>query len=148
MLAWTASDRNLLTLIRWQRRRTLQVAALVLTSWCDDGALALLVSAGATACLPLALDATVLEHAICCAAHHGWHGDPAHCIRAQRWQADVGLRWRRLTRRKRQVALLLAHGQDTVAIATLLGISRKTVEYHTGRLLAKLEMKTRMNVAL
>jgi DNA-binding NarL/FixJ family response regulator len=127
MLAWTASDRNLLTLIRWQRRRALQVAALVLTSWCDDGALALLVSAGATACLPLALDATVLEHASCCAAHHGW---------------------RRLTRQKRQVALLLAHGQDTVAIATLLGMSRKTVEYHTGRLLAKLEMKTRLNVAL
>jgi DNA-binding CsgD family transcriptional regulator len=46
------------------------------------------------------------------------------------------------------VALLLAHGQDTVAIATLLGMSRKTVEYHTGRLLAKLEMKTRLNVAL
>jgi len=135
VLAWTASDRNLLTLIRWQRRRALQVAALVLTSWCDDGAPALLVSAGATACLPLALDATVLEHAICCAAHHGWHGDPAHCIRAQRWQADVGLRWRRLTWQKRQVALLL-------------GMSRKTVEYHTGSLLAKLEMKTRLNVAL
>lgn len=44
--------------------------------------------------------------------------------------------------------LLLAHGQDTVAIATLLGMSRKTVEYHTGRLLAKLEMKTRLNIAL
>lgn len=148
LLAWLAPDPRLLTLLHWVRRHAPQTTALVLVTQCDDGALALLVSAGAAACLSLEQDAAALVHAIRRAARPGWRSDPAQCALAQRWQAEVGGRWRRLTRQERRVARMLAHGQDARTIAATLGVSPKTIEYHLSHLLAKLECASRLEAAL
>ena len=45
-----------------------------------------------------------------------------------------------LTSRQREILQLLAEGQTTKAIAGVLGISDKTVEYHRARLMARLNI--------
>ncbi|MCR8724077.1 PAS and helix-turn-helix domain-containing protein [Frigidibacter sp. ROC022] len=47
----------------------------------------------------------------------------------------------RLTRREREVAMLLTHGHTSREIGGLLNISPRTVEAHRSRLLAKLEVR-------
>lgn len=54
--------------------------------------------------------------------------------------------WDRLTAREREVALMLARGDNNHEIAKALGISVKTVDTHRGHLLEKLECRN--NVAL
>lgn len=82
LLAWPAPDPRLLTLLRWVRRHAPQTAALVLVAQCDEGALALLVSAGAAACLSLDQDAAALVRTLRCAARlcraRPDPGDPAN----------------------------------------------------------------------
>jgi DNA-binding NarL/FixJ family response regulator len=46
----------------------------------------------------------------------------------------------RLTSRQREILQLLAEGQTTKAIASILKISDKTVEYHRGKLMAGLKI--------
>ncbi len=82
------------------------------------------------------------------AARPDWRGDPARGALAQRWQAEVGKRWRRLTRQERRVAHLLAQGQNVRTIAATLGVRPKTVEYHLSHGLAKLACASRLEAAL
>jgi DNA-binding NarL/FixJ family response regulator len=46
----------------------------------------------------------------------------------------------RLTSRQREILQLLAEGQTTKAIALVLKLSDKTVEYHRAKLMARLDI--------
>lgn len=48
-----------------------------------------------------------------------------------------------LTRREKEIFLLLMDNQDTAAIAERLGISEKTVRNHISNVILKLEVKGR-----
>jgi DNA-binding NarL/FixJ family response regulator len=51
-----------------------------------------------------------------------------------------------LTNRERQLLQILARGVNNEAIANLLNISIKTVEFHVSNILRKLKMKSRTEV--
>ena len=52
-----------------------------------------------------------------------------------------------LTRRERQVAALVASGRTNRQIGRVLGISEKTTEVHLHHVMAKLEARSRAEVA-
>jgi DNA-binding CsgD family transcriptional regulator len=52
-----------------------------------------------------------------------------------------------LTRREDEVAILVARGLTNRQISTELGISERTVENHVGRILRKLELRSRSQIA-
>ena len=54
----------------------------------------------------------------------------------------------RLTDREREVALAVAQGQSNAEIAAELYMSVATVKAHVSRLLAKLELNNRVQIAL
>lgn len=54
--------------------------------------------------------------------------------------------WPKLTPREAEIATMLARGYRNAEIATILGISIKTIDTHRGHLLDKLDL--RCNVAL
>lgn len=67
---------------------------------------------------------------------------------ARRWQKDVGLRWRSLTEREREVLHLLAKGMNTTEIANALTLAPKTVEHHVNHILEKLALKSRTQAVI
>ena len=52
-----------------------------------------------------------------------------------------------LTRREREIALLLAQGQEVREIAVALGLSPKTVHVHRANLFAKLGINNNVELA-
>jgi|SRR6185437_13802410 len=70
-------------------------------------------------------------------------------VRDRRWgwslEAD---RLTGLTRREREVFVLLGTGLSNVHIGTLLGVSEATVKSHVGRVLAKLNLESRLQAGL
>jgi DNA-binding NarL/FixJ family response regulator len=53
-----------------------------------------------------------------------------------------------LTPREKQVLIMIAKGRSSKEIAAELGISDRTVQTHTGNLLAKLHVTSRTQAAL
>jgi DNA-binding NarL/FixJ family response regulator len=68
--------------------------------------------------------------------------------RAERWEREVGLPWGSLTERERQVLVLFARCHDSRAIAEMLGVSVKGVEYHAANLFRKLGVETRVQAVV
>jgi DNA-binding NarL/FixJ family response regulator len=54
--------------------------------------------------------------------------------------ALIGLRHRRLTSREREIVQLLAEGNSSKQVASVLGISTKTAETHRANIMRKLEL--------
>jgi len=69
---------------------------------------------------------------------------PASLVRADRTAGDVRL----LTRREREIALLVARGMTNRQIANQLVIAERTVEGHVERIRAKLGVRSRTGVAV
>lgn len=55
--------------------------------------------------------------------------------------------WAALTDTERRVALLIAQGRSTPDIASTMSLSRRTVQTHVSRVLAKLELHSRVEIA-
>jgi DNA-binding CsgD family transcriptional regulator len=55
--------------------------------------------------------------------------------------------WQSLTKTERRVAELVAQGRSNPDIAALLFLSRRTVQTHVSHILAKLDLKSRVDVA-
>ncbi|GAB3693831.1 AAA family ATPase [Saccharopolyspora tripterygii] len=66
--------------------------------------------------------------------------------RAKRPRATTG--WQALTRTERQVALLVGDGMSNPEIAAELFASRRTIEVHVSHVLAKLGVRSRVEVAV
>lgn len=67
----------------------------------------------------------------------------AHGARSSR--AATG--WAALTETERRVAILIAEGRSTPDIAATMFLSRRTVQTHVSRVLAKLELDSRVQIA-
>jgi DNA-binding CsgD family transcriptional regulator/tetratricopeptide (TPR) repeat protein len=65
--------------------------------------------------------------------------------RTRRPRAGTG--WAALTDTERRVALLIAEGRSTPDIASTMFLSRRTVQTHVSRVLAKLELHSRVEIA-
>jgi DNA-binding CsgD family transcriptional regulator len=65
-------------------------------------------------------------------------------VRGPRGRPDSG--WAALTATERQIAQLAAAGRSNPDIAAQLFISRRTVESHVSRILAKLQVTSRWDI--
>jgi DNA-binding NarL/FixJ family response regulator len=126
-------------------RSALPVAVLIVTVFEDDQVVQEAITAGASGYVLKADAGRILADAV-------------HAILRRREFVSEGVRAaanagsseeqtspgqeppERLTARERQVLQLLAGGQSNKEIATALGITRKTVETHRARIMAKLEL--------
>jgi two-component system response regulator FixJ len=63
-------------------------------------------------------------------------------LREQRQQADYHAKLERLSPREREVMDLLVEGNGTKEVASILGISPKTVGVHRGNILGKIQAKS------
>ena len=126
--------------------------AIVLTSFLEDDRLLPAIQAGAAGYLLKNVEPSELAHAIR-AAHRGEAIiDPSVAARLVQALADGATprvaEPERLTRREREVLVLIAGGRSNKRIAFELGISEKTVKTHVGHVLAKLGVTDRTQAAL
>ena len=68
--------------------------------------------------------------------------------RTRRWREEVGERWESLTEREREVLQLSAQGLDNAAIAEVLCVTPKTVEYHVTNILSKVGVASRLEAVV
>lgn len=81
-----------------------------------------------------------LSPGICSTVVHGYLDD------SNRHQAVNSDKKEVLTKRERQIIKLIAEGESNSAIATLLSISRKTVEKHRSNIMKKLDLHNAANL--
>ncbi len=60
------------------------------------------------------------------------------------WREEAGKRWEGLSGQERQVLRLLAMGYGNEAIAEMLCLTMRTVEYHVTNVLRKLRVGSRL----
>jgi DNA-binding NarL/FixJ family response regulator len=85
----------------------------------------------------------------CVGRPDGQYPDPSHFMGGMddHVSPDDSERFRRLTRRERQVAFYVEQGLSNTAIARLLNVASGTVKVTLERLLSKLELQNRTQVA-
>lgn len=123
-----------------------ETAVLILTAHNLDAYLSAVVRAGAAGFVlkeeaPETIVATVRRAARRERLFSDWQ-----LKRAQQWHQEVGELWESLTDREREVLGLLAEGLNTAAIAELLTVTSKTVEYHVTNILGKLCLTSRLEI--
>ncbi len=134
---------------RWVRTHDPQTVTLVLTAHDRNAYLSAMLDAGVVGYLRKedTTDTRLIE-AIRRAAAGAMLFDAAQLERARRWRETVGVRWRSLTERERQVLTLIAQGQTDHEIAEALGLKVKTVSNHVGQILEKVGATSRTEAAL
>ncbi len=142
--------------MRELRRRAQPTRVIVLTSFLDDERLLPALEAGAAGYLLKNSQPAELARAIR-AAHAGEAViDPTAAARlvdalsrnAGHARQPPASAFDQLTKRERDVLVLIADGRANKRIALELGISEKTVKAHVGRVLAKLGVSDRTQAAV
>lgn len=121
---------------------------LVLTSEVASSTIAVLLRAGASGIVHLAIGTDELREAVCAVARGDAVIDPmiaTHVLELIR-ERPIG-RGRRLSRREAEVVRLVAGGQPDRVIASTLGVSLNTVKTYVRRALEKLHCATRSEAA-
>jgi DNA-binding NarL/FixJ family response regulator len=72
----------------------------------------------------------------------------AHFLTQQRVRPEKTSRLAVLTAREREVLALIAHGRSNAEIAAELHLSEGTVKTHVGRILAKLQLRDRIQAVI
>jgi len=134
--------------VAWVRARHPETAVLVLTAYDLDAYLARMLAAGAAGFVRKEDAPERLVAAACRVARGEVVFDRDQLARACRWQREVGDRWESLTGREREVLRLLAGGLSNAAIAETLCVRQRTVEYHVTHIHQKLDIASRLEVAL
>ncbi len=137
---------NPVDLERWVREHCPDTATLPYTGHGREALLAQLMEAGAAGYLEKNTPLEKLVERIFSVAHGSTHFDPEQVEQAQRWQDQVGNKWKSLSRREHEAALWLARGATDRGMAGVLGISERTVESHVANILKKLDLETRAQV--
>lgn len=128
---------------RWVRTHYPETITLVLTAHDRDTYLANMVDAGAAGYLSKNESSDKLIAAIRKAACGEVFFSDEQLERLQKWRGTVGKKWESLSKREKVVLKRVAQGANNQEIADALGVTVKTVEYHIGNILKKLELKSR-----
>lgn len=128
---------------RWVRTHYPETITLVLTAHDRDTYLANMVDAGAAGYLSKNESSDKLIAAIRRAACGEVFFSDEQLERLQKWRGTVGEKWESLSKREKVVLKRVAQGANNQEIADALGVTVKTVEYHIGNILKKLELKSR-----
>jgi len=133
---------------RWVRQNHPETITLVLTSHDRDAYLAAMMEAGAAGYLTKDASENQLIGAIRRAAQGIVHFDEEQARRAARWNEEVAVKWKSLSKRERAILRLLAQGADNKTIAAVLSVTVKTVESHVTHILEKLEVRSRQKAVV
>lgn len=128
---------------RWVRTHYPETITLVLTAHDRDTYLANMVDAGAAGYLSKNESSDKLIAAIRRAACGEVFFSDEQLERLQKWRGTVGKKLESLSKREKVVLKRVAQGANNQEIADALGVTVKTVEYHIGNILKKLELKSR-----
>jgi DNA-binding NarL/FixJ family response regulator len=132
---------------RWVRKHCPETVTLVLTAHDRDFYLAEMIDAGVAGYLSKGERAENLIAAIRRAAAGEALITEAQLERAKRWREEAGDKWGELTKREREILLLVAEGLRSQAIANKLCITLKTVAFHVSTILDKLGVESRYEAA-
>jgi two-component system response regulator DevR len=128
------------------------VACLILTSYDDDEALFAAIMAGAAGYVLKQIRGTDLVEAVHRVAQGQSLLDPAVTARVltrlREGPPATDPRWEALSERERAVLALIADGLSNREIGARLFLAEKTVKNHVSRLLAKLQMQRRTQIAV
>lgn len=126
------------------------VACLILTCYDEDEALAAAIMAGAAGYLLKQIRGTDLIEAVHRVARGESLLDPTATVRArlQATRLPTDPRVEALSDREQAVLALVADGLSNREIGTRLYLAEKTVKNHVSRLLAKLQMQRRTQIAV
>ncbi len=145
-------DGNGIEVCREIRSSLPSVACLILTSYDDDEALFAAIMAGAAGYLLKQIRGTDLVDAVHRVARGQSLLDPAVTAnvltRLREGPPGTDPRLEALSDRERAVLALIADGLSNREIGTRLYLAEKTVKNHVSRLLAKLQMQRRTQVAV
>jgi two-component system nitrate/nitrite response regulator NarL len=125
-----------------------ETTTLILTAHDRDAFLAEMEEAGAAGFLTKDEDTPALVEAIRRAARGEVLYTEEQLERARRWRQEMGARWKRLTGREREVLALVAEGLTNRQIAQALDIAERTVGFHVGNVLEKLDVSSRVEAAM
>lgn len=128
---------------KWIKENYPETITLVFTAHHKIAYLADMMDAGAAGYLDKKLQGDHLIASIRRAAQGEILYDQEQIEQAYHWREEVTIKWESLSKREREVLLLLADGQDNQAISTTLEISINTVEKHLKNIYSKLGVTSR-----
>lgn len=130
------------------RRAALPVRVLALSAYGDDAHLRAMLEAGAVGYLLKDEAAGDIVRAVQAAARGERWFSPAVATRAGAWaRGEWGLPVD-LTEREMDVLRLVAAGKSNKEVGGVLCVTERTVEYHVGNVLAKLNLSSRVEAAI
>ena len=133
---------------RWVRENHPKTTTLVLTGHGRDALLSQMMEAGVSGYLTKDISSDALVNHIRIAAHGQNAFDPGQEEQAERWRAEVGAKWERLTDREREILKWIALGAQNRFISSEFELSEQTVKNHVSNILKKLEVDSRQQASL
>lgn len=131
----------------WVRENYPETNTLVLTAHDRDAYLSAMMDAEVVGYLSKSERGENLIAAIRRAARRESLFTPEQIQRAWNWSRDAGKKWESLTKRERQVLILIEEGLENKSIARRLSISLKTTEQYASSVLKKLKLKSRQEAS-